>query len=189
MSASRPGNMRGPWVKTPLLVLLLLLAGVARTETQTQDEDTSDSEGLEVDAQPSASPSSVSSSTLTPYTTHTEVPDFLETTDDPSDTNLTTLSSEPNEGLSFIIILIPVVLVVITIAIIVCGIFISRWVTQQSRNEALREEDPYLDGSSTEKVPMPMFEEDVPSVLEVEMEELDQWMKKDGGITEDSNHE
>uniref|UniRef100_A0A3Q3LYC7 Transmembrane protein 154 n=1 Tax=Mastacembelus armatus TaxID=205130 RepID=A0A3Q3LYC7_9TELE len=188
MSASRPGNMRGPWVKTPLLVLLLLLAGVART----------------------ASPSSVSSSTLTPYTTHTEVPvkeiieedhgsgqgdssnetdDFLETTDDPSDTNLTTLSSEPNEGLSFIIILIPVVLVVITIAIIVCGIFISRWVTQQSRNEALREEDPYLDGSSTEKVPMPMFEEDVPSVLEVEMEELDQWMKKDGGITEDSNHE
>lgn len=25
----------------------------------------------------------------------------------------------------------------------------------------------------------PMFEEDVPSVLELEMEELDQWMKKD----------
>lgn len=25
-----------------------------------------------------------------------------------------------------------------------------------------------------------MFEEDVPSVLELEMEELDQWMKKDG---------
>lgn len=26
----------------------------------------------------------------------------------------------------------------------------------------------------------PMFEEDVPSVLELEMEELDEWMKKDG---------
>lgn len=26
----------------------------------------------------------------------------------------------------------------------------------------------------------PMFEEDVPSVLELEMEELDQWMKKEG---------
>lgn len=25
-----------------------------------------------------------------------------------------------------------------------------------------------------------MFEEDVPSVLELEMEELDQWMKKEG---------
>lgn len=25
----------------------------------------------------------------------------------------------------------------------------------------------------------PMFEEDVPSVLELEMEELDEWMKKD----------
>lgn len=26
----------------------------------------------------------------------------------------------------------------------------------------------------------PMFEEDVPSVLELEMEALDEWMKKDG---------
>lgn len=30
----------------------------------------------------------------------------------------------------------------------------------------------------------PMFEEDVPSVLELEMEELDQWMKKDGRCQE-----
>lgn len=28
----------------------------------------------------------------------------------------------------------------------------------------------------------PMFEEDVPSVLELEMEELDQWMIKDGTL-------
>ena len=28
----------------------------------------------------------------------------------------------------------------------------------------------------------PMFEEDVPSVMELEMEELDQWMKKDGRV-------
>lgn len=66
-----------------------------------------------------------------------------------------------------------------------------------------------MDGSSTEKVPMyvilmpmflrllyfrllivftvcdfrPMFEEDVPSVLELEMEELDDWMKKDGTLS------
>lgn len=33
---------------------------------------------------------------------------------------------------------------------------------------------------------MPMFEEDVPSVLELEMEELDQWMKKDGETAEES---
>uniref|UniRef100_A0A8C4I5D4 Transmembrane protein 154 n=1 Tax=Dicentrarchus labrax TaxID=13489 RepID=A0A8C4I5D4_DICLA len=93
-------------------------------------------------------------------------------TDDPSVTD----TSE--ESLSFIIILIPVVLVVLIISMIVCGIFINRrW------NKKLKQEDPYLDGCSTEKVPMPMFEEDVPSVLELEMEELDQWMKKDAKVT------
>lgn len=70
----------------------------------------------------------------------------------------------------------------------VCGIFMNRRWNQKVRNQELRKEDPYLDGSSTEKVPMPMFEEDVPSVLELEMEEMDQWMKKDVEPAEDSIH-
>lgn len=89
-------------------------------------------------------------------------------------------SPEDDDSLSPIIILIPVVLVVVIIGMIVCGIFINRKWNKKARNQELGKEDPYLDGSSTEKVPMPMFEEDVPSVLELEMEELDQWMKKDG---------
>uniref|UniRef100_A0AAX7UXZ7 Transmembrane protein 154 n=1 Tax=Astatotilapia calliptera TaxID=8154 RepID=A0AAX7UXZ7_ASTCA len=85
-----------------------------------------------------------------------------------------------SSGLDPIIIIIPAVLVVLIICMIVCGIFINRRWNKQKRNPDLSKEDPYLDGSSTEKVPMPMFEEDVPSVLELEMEELDEWMKKDG---------
>uniref|UniRef100_A0AAX7VJ71 Transmembrane protein 154 n=1 Tax=Astatotilapia calliptera TaxID=8154 RepID=A0AAX7VJ71_ASTCA len=91
-----------------------------------------------------------------------------------------------SSGLDPIIIIIPAVLVVLIICMIVCGIFINRRWNKQKRNPDLSKEDPYLDGSSTEKVPMPMFEEDVPSVLELEMEELDEWMKKDGETAEDS---
>ncbi|XP_035515658.1 transmembrane protein 154 [Morone saxatilis] len=110
--------------------------------------------------------------------------DTGETENDPNMTN-----TQEDEGLSLIIILIPVVLVVLIIGMIVCAIFINRRWNKKGRNQELRQEDPYLDGSSTEKVPMPMFEEDVPSVLELEMEELDQWMKKDGETTEDTKHE
>ncbi|XP_076872495.1 transmembrane protein 154 isoform X3 [Brachyhypopomus gauderio] len=48
-------------------------------------------------------------------------------------------------------------------------------------------EDPYLDASGEEKVPMPMFEDDVPSVMELEMEDLEKWMiQGDGGISSDT---
>lgn len=39
---------------------------------------------------------------------------------------------------------------------------------------------PPLPPTPTTSTPRPMFEEDVPSVLELEMEELDQWMQQDG---------
>ncbi|XP_073769810.1 transmembrane protein 154 isoform X2 [Danio rerio] len=42
-------------------------------------------------------------------------------------------------------------------------------------------EDAYLDDDDHEKVPMPMFEDDIPSVMELEMEDLENWMAKDGG--------
>ncbi|XP_034396715.1 transmembrane protein 154 isoform X2 [Cyclopterus lumpus] len=113
-----------------------------------------------------------------------------ETFDPTADGNVTDPreGSGDSESLSPTIILVPVVLVFIIIGMIVCGIFINRRWNQKVRNQELRKEDPYLDGSSTEKVPMPMFEEDVPSVLELEMEELDQWMKKDVEPAEDSIH-
>uniref|UniRef100_A0A3P9L3G9 Transmembrane protein 154 n=1 Tax=Oryzias latipes TaxID=8090 RepID=A0A3P9L3G9_ORYLA len=75
---------------------------------------------------------------------------------------------------TLMLILIPVVIVTL-ICMVVCGYFIIRkW-----KQNATKREDPFLDEPSTEKVPMPMFEEDVPSVLELEMEDFDQWITKD----------
>ncbi|XP_008304437.1 transmembrane protein 154 [Stegastes partitus] len=207
MSASWPGNMRGPWLKTPLLLLLLLLTSLTGTvlcdedegaepETGTEDE-VSDPEAVDDAATeiPATDPSPTETEGSDPAEentvdhsgdeTYSDVP--LVTTEYSNVTDWTA-ESEDEEGLNPIIILIPVVLVVVIIGMIVCGIFINRRWNKKARNQELSKEDPYLDGSSTEKVPMPMFEEDVPSVLELEMEELDQWMKKDGGAAEDSKH-
>lgn len=199
MSASCPGNMRGPRVKTPLLLLLLLLlttlTGTVLCQEETEYEDPSepnaDVEDTELLPESEAPPTSIPSPTDSngvPVEDYTEgsAEEFVinpgNSTVDPSVT--TTLPVD--EGLSPIIIMVPVVLVVIIIGIIVCCIFLKRSWKQKAESQDLRKEDPYLDGPDTEKVPMPMFEEDVPSVMELEMEELDQWMKKDGEAAEDS---
>ncbi|XP_033985157.1 transmembrane protein 154 isoform X4 [Trematomus bernacchii] len=188
MFASGTGSMRGPGLKTPLLLLLLLLLGTVFC----QEEDDADVEEdpdiepgeepgdaeLEADGEPDDT--DVSESTLPPDLT-TPYIDWETNTTDVTDL-------ETDEGLGLLIILIPVVLVVLIIAFIVFCIFINRRWKQNQMNHELRKEDPYLDGSSSEKVPMPMFEEDVPSVLELEMEELDNWMRKDDKPAEDSKH-
>ncbi|XP_035855997.1 transmembrane protein 154 isoform X6 [Sander lucioperca] len=188
MFASGTGSMRGPRVKTPLLLLLLLpllLTTLTGTETlptvsnATSAPDCSlkeeDSNGLNIHRNGSKH------GLLQTPPTHSNR--SLETTNDQGFKDTTEV---PEEDLSSISILIPVVLVVLIISMIVCGIFIHCRCNQKVRDQELGKKDPYLDGSSTEKVPMPMFEEDVPSVLELEMEELGQWMKKDGKPAEDS---
>ncbi|XP_051561056.1 transmembrane protein 154-like isoform X2 [Myxocyprinus asiaticus] len=82
-----------------------------------------------------------------------------------------------------VMIIIPLVLTIVIIAVILCGVIISyRWTT----NDFVAEEDPYLDHEDHEKVPMPMFEDDIPSVMELEMEDLENWMAKDGGTNVDT---
>ncbi|XP_049901172.1 transmembrane protein 154 isoform X2 [Epinephelus moara] len=229
MFASGTGSMRGPRVKTPLLLLLLLLlAALTKTvlcdngdttaadeaeATEIQEEEAVEAEVVQQDpGADGGGDGDTEISETTPATTDdspTVAPDpslpveniespieddhgsgirSLPALDDVRTDATPPYSMGPGdisqkggeEGLSLIIILIPVVLVVLIIGMIVCGIFINRRWNEKARNQELRKEDPYLDGSSTEKVPMPMFEEDVPSVLELEMEELDQWMKTDG---------
>ncbi|XP_036968781.1 transmembrane protein 154 [Acanthopagrus latus] len=220
MSASWPGSMRGPRVKTPLLLLLLLLLNALTGTVLCQDEDVApgtagdpdtaadpeeagdpeeaddpeeagdQEEGIEAAVTQPSDPlptgDQTSSDPTLIETNHTDgvnaAPEMNSGTGEPS----TDGGGEGQEGLSTIIILIPVVLVVVIIGMIMCGIFINRRWNSKAKSQELNKEDPYLDGSSTEKVPMPMFEEDVPSVLELEMEELDQWMKKDYETTEDS---
>ncbi|XP_054460487.1 transmembrane protein 154 isoform X1 [Anoplopoma fimbria] len=217
MFASGTGSMRGPRMKTPLLLLLLLLLTTLTRTVLCQYEDDSADPELETEAEEAAAaepeeegdteisetPPSEFDATLVldpiPTEEETEITnegghgsglshteDYSVSTVDPDVTELAAVPEEGDEELSSIIILIPVVLVVIIISMIVCGFFINRKLNQKARNQELRKEDPYLDGSSTEKVPMPMFEEDVPSVLELEMEELDQWMRKDCEPADDS---
>ncbi|KAM4603631.1 transmembrane protein 154 isoform 2-T2 [Polymixia lowei] len=204
MSACRPGNMRrARWEMTPLLLLILLTSLAGRVLCQSEADEVVDEPESYDELTPEpilpdgdidysvlptdyniddittthASPSPDSSPGLADdYATEGSGGDFWAVTDGDNP------SSEPgDEGLSLTIILVPVVLVVVIIAMVVCGIVINRRWNQKMNNTNQKQDDSYLDGCSTEKVPMPMFEEDVPSVLELEMDELDQWMNTDGG--------
>ncbi|XP_040892333.1 transmembrane protein 154 isoform X2 [Toxotes jaculatrix] len=199
MSASLPGNMRGPRVKTPLLLLLVLLLTSLTGTVLCQNEDDSETDAVEEASSYMTAP--VLSTTQNPVSPEENAhasdqeqegnsgdDDVTPTYADPESMGSTVTPEDADQNLGFIIIPIFVVLVVVVIGMIVCGIFISRRWNTKTRNQEPRKEDPYLDGASTEKVPMPMFEEDVPSVLELEMEELDQWMKKEGETAGDSTH-
>ncbi|XP_061626432.1 transmembrane protein 154 isoform X2 [Phyllopteryx taeniolatus] len=169
MSAPRPccSSMRGHHGNTPLFLLLLwLLTGTWTGKVSSQDEGTEEEsrtvEEVTVDQEQAVEDKETSGST--------DKPEWLNST----------LTPQSDEGLSITVILIPVALVVFIIVVIMFALFLKRRFNIEAAVHDSRKDDPYLDGSSTEKVPMPMFEEDVPSVLELEMEELDQWMIKDG---------
>ncbi|XP_035993415.1 transmembrane protein 154-like isoform X2 [Fundulus heteroclitus] len=173
-------NMRGPRLETPVLFLLLLLSsqtGTASEEDGTGDEVTEgqDAEVTVDDASP----------TITSDPPGTDEESSLPTTLDPSASDYP-LETGPTdqinieEGPDLLLILIPAVLAVVIIGAIVGVVIIMRCRKDNAQNQEPSKEDLDLEGSSTEKVPMPMFEDDVPSVLELEMEELDQLMQKDG---------
>ncbi|KAM4583703.1 transmembrane protein 154 isoform 3-T3 [Odontesthes bonariensis] len=185
MSASLRANMRGPQVKTPLLLLLLLtsLTGTAFCQdSHTGDDQTTQAPDNEPEADGDPDTPDTPDTSGTPEDaelspTDNVTPDAVEEGEENGSGDPST--EDEDDGFGLTTILIPVGLVVAIVGMIVCGIFIQRNRNKKVINQGMSKEDPYLEGSSTEKVPMPMFEEDVPSVLELEMEELDQWMKKD----------
>ncbi|KAF4071394.1 hypothetical protein AMELA_G00272620 [Ameiurus melas] len=77
----------------------------------------------------------------------------------------------------FIIIAVCLILVLV-LSVIMAGILIARRRRKQNTTDP-EEDDPYLDDEDGEKVPMPMFEDDMPSVMELEMEDFEKWMIKD----------
>ncbi|CAM4494189.1 unnamed protein product [Leuciscus chuanchicus] len=95
------------------------------------------------------------------------------------DIETTAKSDTDKEDLNLVImIIIPLVLTLAIIAVIVCVVMIYR---RGRIQDADTKEDPYLDHEDHEKVPMPMFDDDIPSVMELEMEDLENWISKDGG--------
>uniref|UniRef100_A0A1A8LBC3 Transmembrane protein 154 n=1 Tax=Nothobranchius pienaari TaxID=704102 RepID=A0A1A8LBC3_9TELE len=196
MWTSLLATMRSPWLKTPqmLVVLVLVLSGLTGKAFCIKKEDISPSDlpynrttpkqsGVNSKFQDAVSNWTTGTPTKAPHTLDLEAEVISgDVESDPMDlepVNSTTPSEEEDGTLDPLIILIPVVLAVVIISVIVCGIYINRRCNHKEAKQELSKADPYLEASSTEKVPMPMFEEDVPSVLELEMDELDQWIKKD----------
>ncbi|KAF7655461.1 hypothetical protein LDENG_00055790 [Lucifuga dentata] len=144
---------------------------------------------LQEESSPSSAPlESVSSTTSTSDTSLTQENSLTSAegsieekpvpADASPDKRLSSTTSMPEtEDLNPTIILIPVALVVLIIAIIVGGIVIQRRCIKNINNTDHTKEDSDF---HSENVPMPKFEEDVPSVLELDMEELDQLMNKNG---------
>ncbi|XP_071263517.1 transmembrane protein 154-like isoform X1 [Salvelinus alpinus] len=204
MSAAAPvhGNTRtrerrGHREMTPssIMLLLALTACLAGTVFCQGDEDTNTVEETQTenDAGFSVIPT-VSDATPTPdsyrssespsegYETEAESGSgFSPGVNSEGEDQLKSSEAPLEDSLSLTFVLVPVVLVVVIIAMVVGVVMINRrWNRKEKSNSDNVEEDKYLHGSDdTENVPMPMFEDDVPSVLELEMEDLEQWMNKD----------
>ncbi|XP_041729041.2 transmembrane protein 154 isoform X2 [Coregonus clupeaformis] len=198
---ARTRGRRGYREMTPpsFLLLLALTACLAGTVFCQDDEDTNTVEDPETENDAVIPTVSDATPTPEPYVSTESPSEGYETKaetgsgDSPGvnvqdEDNLKSSEAPLEESLSHTFILVPVVLVVIIIAMVVGIIIINRrWNQKEKSNSDNVEEDKYLHGSDdTEKVPMPMFEDDVPSVLEMEMEDLEQWMTKDGGVRMDS---
>ncbi|XP_071025799.1 transmembrane protein 154-like [Oncorhynchus clarkii lewisi] len=205
MSAAAPvhGNTRtrgrrGHREMTPssIMLLLALTACLAGTVFCQGEEDTSTVEETQTE-------NDAGFSVIPPVSDATPTPDSYLSSESPSEgyeteadagsgfspgvnlegeDHLKSSEAPLEDSLSLTFVLVPVVLVVVIIAMVVGVVIINRrWNRKGKSNSDNVEEDKYLHGSDdTEKVPMPMFEDDVPSVLELEMEDLEQWMNKDG---------
>ncbi|KAK7161846.1 hypothetical protein R3I94_004498 [Phoxinus phoxinus] len=166
------------------LILFLLLALTASRTGLVQCEDNKDETGTEEDeSTPEATNGTENSENLegadgsgneeTPDLGSTPINDpVIEEIESTTGTKSDTDEADPN---SVIMIIIPLVLTLFIIAVIVCGVMIYR------RGRKQEADDPYLDHEDHEKVPMPMFDDDIPSVMELEMEDLENWISKDGG--------
>ncbi|XP_035993413.1 transmembrane protein 154-like isoform X4 [Fundulus heteroclitus] len=195
-------NMRGPRLETPVLFLLLLLSSLTGTATgddgadSTQDAGGTDAEVVNFDN----SPASEDEDTVSQTTAGTDAEEDnvnTEASEDDGTVSQTTNETDtekdngnkegpdvaaiaPSNGESSADqaeaspILIAVIVSVVIIGAIVSAVFVMRRCKEKAQNQ----EDQDLEGFSTKKVPMPLFQDDIPSVLELEIEELEQWMKK-----------
>ncbi|XP_076150303.1 transmembrane protein 154 isoform X2 [Alosa pseudoharengus] len=151
-----------------LLFLALTASLTERVHCEEEDhenaEDPTEASAIETSAQTEPSPSV---ETLEDY----ETPESSGSSPEMPST----------DDLSPTIIIIPLVAVLVIISMVVAAVMISRRLRRKSAGSEPVQQDEYLDACEGEKVPMPMFEDDVPSVLELEMEDLEKWMVKDGG--------
>ncbi|KAM3831312.1 transmembrane protein 154 [Vipera latastei] len=85
----------------------------------------------------------------------------------PTETKVTTPEMNGNDSILYTALIIGIAIVVLLVLLIILVIFIVRRHKQKQSQE---------DELGSENGKSPIFEEDTPSVMEIEMEELDKWM-------------
>ncbi|XP_026873699.2 transmembrane protein 154 [Electrophorus electricus] len=90
-------------------------------------------------------------------------------------------SDRTDEDSSILIIIIVVTALALFLTGLVMAVVVLICKRRNRISGGAMKEDPYLESGGDEKVPMPMFEDDVPSVMELEMEDLEKWMMKGDG--------
>ncbi|XP_047672553.1 transmembrane protein 154 isoform X11 [Tachysurus fulvidraco] len=166
------------------------LAQVTGTQNS-DDQDKEDSEDAETLAQVTLTQNSMRNNTSPDNTTtdkkHKSASESSEshTTGEKHDVEGQNNSTQDEDetdiqdtGMTFPIIAACLTIILILVVAAVGLVIVCR---RRKRNTADPEkDDPYLNDDFGEKVPMPMFEDDMPSVMELEMEDLEKWMIKRG---------
>ncbi|XP_023369219.1 transmembrane protein 154 [Otolemur garnettii] len=93
-----------------------------------------------------------------------------------ADTNSTLIAEDANQLEFILMVLIPLVLLVLLLlSVVLIAVYYKRKRTKKESSQGSQSAlQTYELGSENLKVPI--FEEDTPSVMEIEMEELDKWM-------------
>ncbi|KAM9678952.1 transmembrane protein 154 isoform 2-T2 [Trichechus inunguis] len=95
-----------------------------------------------------------------------------------ADTNSTLLDTGETNQLQFtLMVLIPLILLVLLLlSVVLFGTYYKRKRTKKEPSSQGSQSALQTNELGSENVKVPIFEEDTPSVMEIEMEELDKWM-------------
>ncbi|KAG7461689.1 hypothetical protein MATL_G00193720 [Megalops atlanticus] len=188
---------------TPLLLLGLLVATLAGRGAVSAETDYSPTESADYNTEfiTESFPTEDTDDTETESETEPEGPsgdgELVVAQDEPFPTTRGSFTikespysdPEAEEHMPPYVIAVIAVLVFLIIAVIIAFVITRRRQKNRTPPADVREEE-FLAGDD-EKIPTPKFEEDIPSVLELEMEDLDKWaVKQDsGGTATDSGRE
>ncbi|KAI1883692.1 hypothetical protein AGOR_G00234170 [Albula goreensis] len=193
---------------TPLPLLLVGLlassltgAGTVYAESAEEFPEVQHTEESETSIdQPSVPPplsgTTKTSLTVNPYSDNEEGDDEAESEIDefsgagglrnsyPAEPDYRDAQSTENDGTISPHAIIGPVAVVLLIAVVTIGVVLHRKKKNKTKLSVDIKEEEGLAGCEAEKIPTPVFDDDIPSVLELEMEDLEKWaVKTDPGET------
>ncbi|XP_053438947.1 transmembrane protein 154 isoform X2 [Nycticebus coucang] len=94
-----------------------------------------------------------------------------------ADTNSTFIAEDANQLEFILMVLIPLILLVLLLlSVVLLAIYYRRKRTKKESSSQGSQSALQTYELGSENLKVPIFEEDTPSVMEIEMEELDKWM-------------